>query len=153
MRDPPHKGALGERGREQLPPTSKALASVMLEAPALPVEPVFAFLTELCEEGDDWQTLALTTARSLIMIRPPVRDHALAFVLQSATSRSAPLRHRPSPSLPPSTALSLCCRLVCAHTARIPLCRLVCHWTRWQAFPELWWSPDSGSASSHVQKL
>eukprot|EP00884_Botryococcus_braunii_P012027 jgi/Botrbrau1/20825/Bobra.0156s0050.3 len=86
--------ALLEGMREQLPPSNKSLASILLESPALPTTAVFSFLHELCEEGEEWQTLALTTARSLIVQRPPIRDVALDFVLGSATSRDSRVREK-----------------------------------------------------------
>jgi hypothetical protein len=83
--------------REQLPPSDKSMLTIILEAPALPLPSLFAFLRELCDEKGDWPTLALTTARTLIALRPAARQGALNFILQSAISLDPDIRCGPIP--------------------------------------------------------
>lgn len=82
--------------REQLPPSDRTIARLLLEAPALPQAGVAAFLRDLCASGGEWATLALSAARSVAVARPPNRDMALGFVLAAAVGADADLRCAPA---------------------------------------------------------
>jgi len=70
-----------------LPANDKAIAQILLEVPALPGPGVGQFLAEVAGMGGDWATLALSSARDIIINRPPNRlvtfcDDKLISVLQ-----------------------------------------------------------------------
>jgi len=56
-----------------LPANDKAIAQILLEVPALPGPGVGQFLAEVAGMGGDWATLALSSARDIIINRPPNR--------------------------------------------------------------------------------
>lgn len=61
------------RCRETLPANDKAIAQILMEVPALPSPSVGHFLSEVADLGGDWATLALSSARDIIINRPPNR--------------------------------------------------------------------------------
>ena len=67
--------------RETLPANDKAIAQILLEVPALPSPSVGQFLSEVADLGGEWATLALSSARDIIINRPPNR---WGFVLELA---------------------------------------------------------------------
>ena len=56
-----------------LPANDKAIAHILLEVPALPSPSVGHFLSEVADLGGEWATLALSSARDIIINRPPNR--------------------------------------------------------------------------------
>lgn len=64
--------------RENLPANDKAIAQILLEVPALPSPGVGQFLSEVAGLGGDWATLALSSARDIIINRPPNRSASRA---------------------------------------------------------------------------
>lgn len=54
-----------------------------------------AFLRDLAASGGEWATLALSTARSIAVGRPPDRGMALGVVLSAAVGADADLRSAP----------------------------------------------------------
>lgn len=69
--------------RENLPANDKAIAQILLEVPALPSPSVGQFLSEVADLGGDWATLALSSARDIIINRPPNR-YSLALISHSS---------------------------------------------------------------------
>ena len=87
--------------REQLPPSDRTIARLLLEAPALPHAGAAAFLADLAASGGEWATLALTAARGVAVARPPDRAMALGVVLAAAVGADADLRCAPcAPAAP-----------------------------------------------------
>ena len=56
-----------------MPANDKAIAQILLEVPALPGPGVGQFLAEVAGMGGEWATLALSSARDIIINRPPNR--------------------------------------------------------------------------------
>jgi len=56
-----------------LPANDKAIAQILLEVPALPGPGVGQFLADVAGMGGEWATLALSSARDIIINRPPNR--------------------------------------------------------------------------------
>lgn len=86
--------ALLEGLRENLPANDKAIAQILLEVPALPGPGVGQFLAEVAGMGGDWATLALSSARDIIINRPPNRSEALQVVLDAASGNQADTRNK-----------------------------------------------------------
>ena len=64
--------------RDQLSPSDRTIAHIILEAPALPGVP--QFLAELMDDGGEASTLALSTLREIMISRPLDRAAALQAV-------------------------------------------------------------------------
>ncbi|DBA78475.1 TPA: hypothetical protein ACH3X2_007965 [Trebouxia sp. C0005] len=86
--------ALLEGLRENLPANDKAIAQILLEVPALPGPGVGQFLAEVAGMGGEWATLALSSARDIIINRPPNRSEALQVVLDAASGDQADTRNK-----------------------------------------------------------
>ncbi|DBB00785.1 TPA: hypothetical protein ACH3X1_000717 [Trebouxia sp. C0004] len=86
--------ALLEGLRENLPANDKAIAQILLEVPALPGPGVGLFLAEVAGMGGEWATLALSSARDIIINRPPNRSEALQVVLDAASGNQADTRNK-----------------------------------------------------------
>ncbi|KAK9793182.1 hypothetical protein WJX73_008046 [Symbiochloris irregularis] len=84
--------ALLEGLRDQLQPSDRTIAHMILEAPALPGVP--QFLGDLMEDGGEASTLALSTLRELMMSRPLDREASLEVVLQATVHADADLRSK-----------------------------------------------------------
>ncbi len=78
--------------REQGEPGERAIAGVLLDAPALPQPACADFLRDCAASGGDWATLALSAARDVALQRPPDRGPMLALILDAAACEDAPLR-------------------------------------------------------------
>ena len=59
--------------RENLPASDKAIAQILMEVPMLPSASVGQVLCEVAGLGGQWATLALSSARDIIINRPPNR--------------------------------------------------------------------------------
>lgn len=98
--------------RERLPSRDKAIAQILLEAPALPSPGVGQFLAEVAGQGGDWATLALSCARDIIMHRPPNRS-SLSSASASCAACVGALCHRLAyackPEQPLQTELACTC--------------------------------------------
>lgn len=85
---------------ERLPPTSRALPRVLMEAPALPAS-IFKLLKSLCaggeadrQSGGERSTLGLSTLRDLVLHRPPVRQRCLMVCLEAAVGTDDAVRSK-----------------------------------------------------------
>ena len=74
--------------RDQLQPSDRTIAHIILEAPALPGVP--QFLGDLMEDGGEASTLALSTLRELMMSRPLDREASLEVVSQPVDRKALP---------------------------------------------------------------
>ena len=85
---------------ERLPPTSRALPQMLMEAPALPAS-IFKLLKSLCaggeedrQQGGERSTLGLSTLRDLVLHRPPVRQRCLMICLEAAVGPDDSVRSK-----------------------------------------------------------
>jgi len=101
---PPRRSPRRRARREQLPPSDRTIARLLLEAPALPHAGAAAFLADLAASGGEWATLALTAARGVAVARPPDRAMALGVVLAAAVGADADLRCAPARPAAPLAA-------------------------------------------------
>lgn len=75
-----------------MPAKDRSIAQLLVEAPALPPELLKEALDGLLAQGADYATLALVTARDVIMLRPGSRQPALQALLQMAVSADQDVR-------------------------------------------------------------
>lgn len=76
--------SLLEACKDRLPPSDRALVSLLVEAPAIPSTKAQDFLVSLSRQGGDWSTLGLIAVRDIALMRPPDRGMALKVALKMA---------------------------------------------------------------------
>ena len=81
--------------RAKLLPKDRALARLLLEAPALPEPLVPDLLRSLFLEGGEHATLALIATRDIMAQRPAIRLQALQVILSAAVAQDGDVRSVP----------------------------------------------------------